>query len=1127
MIDTEILEDYGSEARELLDEMDHNLIRLEKEGSSPELLNNIFRAVHCIKGSAEYIGLERSSTLTHGIENLLDRLREGAAALTPPIVDFLFRAKDLISTLVSEVSQHHAERSEISGVMEELDRFLMQAPDDGLADKSLTASSLASQVVETGFLASESASEEVVPADGASSIPDEAQEVISEAEQDAATTATRPEDTIPEKLSADEYAFRPEPFQDAEPTLADVFDQSESNDTTVVPTEEEAESPFGLTHLREGSLEETVSHVLSISLYLDDLQDGLNEEEALSFIMQKIGVLREHPSFSTRQDMLDILDSMEERLMAVAEGPATQYSENVEGLRGLLHALRPYYPPDLFPLDQKTGEDRQAYLMSGKGQPSEPPIPSAFAEELAQVPGITSPIADALVQAGYVSWDGIASADLASLTEVEGVSPSLARSLLHAAGVTPPVPKPVPVPVARPREDRSLLADVDDDLLKEFEGIFVPPEAREAEGKSDSAPSEIAADLLEELGSVGETDREIMEIFLSYGWEIVEKLRPLVRTMEESGAERSTLEKAADLIKHIRSSSTYMDYQGLASFLDQWYEKTLWAASRIESISRADLEFMNEYLQRFQQFLHGLERALNPASTFEPGASQAGEAPYELIAYSTRERSGARPEEVPSESSERFVGVAATTEHGEPAAERAEVPEAGEAPPAEAGAQVVPASDFGHDGALVKTMRVDSSKVDLLLNQVGELVVNRSYVEQLSFELKEFQRLLMTTKVVGKRELSVVKDLILKVGQVSLSLGRVSTDIQEGVMKLRMLPIGQLFNRMPRLIRDLSRRVGKVVNLEVYGGDTEVDKRVIEQIYNPLVHLIRNSVDHGIEDPETRKRLGKGEEGSVILRAYSEGNQVVIDVEDDGSGIDRRAVLRKAVESRLLDGQDLENISTQEVYNFLFLPGFSTSEKVTRTSGRGVGMDVVKKDVEKINGHVEIESWETRGTRISIKIPLTLAIIQTLLIRSGKHHFAIPLTSVREIVQVNRNDIQTIEGFEVIKFRHETIPVLRVSEIFKLEETREARFLVIATAGPKTIGFLVESLLGEQDVVIKPLAEHVCEIRGLAGSTILGDGTIALVMDVTEIVDDIMFQQRQLGIQGGPYARSESVAGIR
>jgi two-component system chemotaxis sensor kinase CheA len=255
------------------------------------------------------------------------------------------------------------------------------------------------------------------------------------------------------------------------------------------------------------------------------------------------------------------------------------------------------------------------------------------------------------------------------------------------------------------------------------------------------------------------------------------------------------------------------------------------------------------------------------------------------------------------------------------------------------------------------------------------------------------------------------------------------------------------------------------------------------------------------------------EDGSITLSAYSQGNQVIIDVEDDGGGINSSAVLAKAVENRLVDAQDTAAMGTQEMYNLLFVPGFSTSKKVTRTSGRGVGMDVVKKDVEKINGHVEIESWENQGTRISIKIPLTLAIIQTLLIRAGKHVFAVPLTSVREIIQVSPREIITIEGFEVIKFREETIPVLRVSEVFKLKDydsSKHPRFLVLAAAGVKTVGFLVEELIGEQDVVIKPLAEHVCESRGLAGSTILGDGTIALVLDVMEVIEDVIAQQKQL-----------------
>jgi two-component system, chemotaxis family, sensor kinase CheA len=240
--------------------------------------------------------------------------------------------------------------------------------------------------------------------------------------------------------------------------------------------------------------------------------------------------------------------------------------------------------------------------------------------------------------------------------------------------------------------------------------------------------------------------------------------------------------------------------------------------------------------------------------------------------------------------------------------------------------------------------------------------------------------------------------------------------------------------------------------------------------------------------------------------------------------------MEKAIESRLLDSQDTKTVSPQDLYNLLFVPGFSTSKRVTRTSGRGVGMDVVKKDVEKINGHVEIESVEHEGTRISIKIPLTLAIIQTLLIRTGKHVFAIPLTSVREIIQISPKEITTIEGFEVIKFRHETIPVLRVNEVFKLkgyDSTRQARFLVLAAAGAKSVGFLVEELIGEQDVVIKPLAEHVCEIRGLAGSTILGDGTIALVLDVMEVIEDVIIQQRQLSQSGYRYAQTEQRAALQ
>jgi two-component system chemotaxis sensor kinase CheA len=668
---------------------------------------------------------------------------------------------------------------------------------------------------------------------------------------------------------------------------------------------------------------------------------------------------------------------------------------------------------------------------------------------------------------------------------------------------------------------------------------------------------------LGELDTMGQdADREIMEIFLAYGWEIVDKLRQVAGRIKPGVVEASDLETCADLIKSIRSSSAYMDFQSLAAFLDEWYDRTITAAERAESLSADDLHFMEENRSRFEDFLAGLDSVLSPEAALNGHRVAPEEVALSVttadlsqkpVQEEPRVATMANPHTTPVTFPDELLrtveqpgpadiaaraGSAATEEttteriQREAAPEPSPVPTGELAPPPlsdRVAADMPIPRDLSQEGAMVRTMRVDSAKVDVLLNQVGELVVNRSYVEQLSLELKNFHRNLLSVSQLSKKELQTLKDFALKVGEASLSLGRTANDIQEGVMKLRMLPIGQLFNRMPRLIRDLSRRVGKVVALEVRGGDTEVDKRVIEQIYNPLVHLIRNAVDHGIEDKETRRKLGKREEGTISLNAYSQGNQVVIDVEDDGAGINTKAVLEKAVESRLIEPQDAKGLNAQDIQNFLFIPGFSTSKRVTRTSGRGVGMDVVKKDVEKINGHVEIESEERQGTRISIRIPLTLAIIQTLLIRVQNHVFAIPLTSVREILQVASQEISTIEGFEVIKFREETIPILRIDQVFKLkeyDESKQPRFLVLAMVGMKTVGLLVEELIGEQDVVIKPLAEHVCESRGLAGSTILGDGTIALVLDVTEMVEDVINRQRLLAASGARFFQTGRLASV-
>jgi len=1169
MIDTEIVQDYSSEARELLEEMDSSLMKVEKEGATPELLNTIFRAVHCIKGSAEYIGLERSSTLTHGVENLLDRVREGVLQLTPQIIDFLFRSKDLIALLIQEVAKHHEERSEISGMMAELENFISQSEQTAAESHAGRESAVpeATEMERTAVIVEETG-QEPRPEQALLDMPSETSGAKTEERYDHEQRSYDVGDY--EQVTADLGATDTStaPTEELEPGTG-AGPEAEGAPTL---EEKDLEKPLPATPVAQASEEElrialgeTVPHILSISLFLDDLQDGLNPADAITSILSEIESFRETVSPVHHAQIRSVLDRLAKHVASIDStlGPVTP--EEIEDLRAFLQELRPCYPEEVFPMEATKAAGTRPSTREKEAAETEAKR-LAFVRQLAAIPDIGVTLAEAIADAGYLSMEQVAQADWESLKQVPGLRPAMVEAILSSAGAASgPVPQvvskeamaaPDRAPIPR-SPDRSLLADVDDELLKAFEGIFGDVTAAAAVPSVDSsARDNPAADMLAEVGTVGEeADREIIEIFMSYGWEVLDKLEPLVSKIAQHSADLSHFNGCAELIRLIRSSSSYMDYQKLAAFLDEWYEKTLWCSERIDSLSPKDVAFMEDSLSQFRNFLSGLELALKPeyglaAAPHAPTEQLASVSPHaerekmtsirsaglkgvmrpeEAVSPETTSEAGSYPEETPTRELEKARQQLEKTR--ELKASSAESTDRGGVTTEELTAGLsapegpVP-SILTPESALVKTMRVDSGKVDALLNQVGELVVNRSYVEQLSLELKELQRSLLIGTEIGKREIQFIKDLSLKVGEASLSLGRVANDIQEGVMKLRMLPVGQLFNRMPRLIRDLSRRVGKIIELDVYGGDTEVDKRVIEQIYNPLVHLIRNAVDHGIEDVATRRQSGKKEEGTITLRAYSQGNQVVIDVEDDGVGIDTSAVVDKAVEDRLIEAQDVKGLAPQDIYSFLFVPGFSTSKKVTRTSGRGVGMDVVKKDVEKINGHVEIESWANQGTRVSIRIPLTLAIIQTLLVRVGKHVFAIPLTSVREIITVSSQEIITIEGFEVIKFREETIPVLRFNEVFNMvlpPDSKPPKFLILAIAGTKTVGLLVEDLIGEQDVVIKPLAEHVCHVRGLAGSTILGDGTISLVLDVTEMIDDIVAQQRQLAVLSPRFGRPSEV----
>jgi two-component system chemotaxis sensor kinase CheA len=382
--------------------------------------------------------------------------------------------------------------------------------------------------------------------------------------------------------------------------------------------------------------------------------------------------------------------------------------------------------------------------------------------------------------------------------------------------------------------------------------------------------------------------------------------------------------------------------------------------------------------------------------------------------------------------------------------------------------------------AVEKTVRVETAKLDTLVNLVGELIINRTHVVE-----------------QGKR---IGNELL---GNSLEQLERITTELQGAVMTLRMVPIRQVFDRFPRMIRDLSLEKGKKLELIITGEETELDRTIVNQIGDPLVHLLRNAVDHGIEDAEERKRKGKDPVGKIFLEARHEGSHVVVSVEDDGAGINVDIIRRKALEKSIIKREELDLLTPEETIHLIFHSGFSTSEKITDVSGRGVGMDVVKTAIEALNGNVEVKSEPEKGTKFILRLPLTLAIIKTLMVKNEKEIFAIPIETIRENLVVERNEIKTIGQDKVITLREEVLPLYCLKEKLKLGSFQEQKAypVVIVQAADKKAGFIVDELMGQQEIVIKSLSSFIKDVKGVTGATVLGDGKVSLILDVVGLLE--------------------------
>lgn len=380
-----------------------------------------------------------------------------------------------------------------------------------------------------------------------------------------------------------------------------------------------------------------------------------------------------------------------------------------------------------------------------------------------------------------------------------------------------------------------------------------------------------------------------------------------------------------------------------------------------------------------------------------------------------------------------------------------------------------------------KTIRVNINRLDGLMNLFEELVIDRGRLEQISADLKHGE----LTETVER-------------------MTRITGDLQTLILNMRMVPIEQVFNRFPRMVRQLSKDLGKKINLEIIGADTELDRTVIDEIGDPLVHLIRNGLDHGIETPEERKSKGKPEEGKLQLKAYHSGNHVFIEISDDGAGIKRENILQKAIANQIVTEEEGQSLTDQEVFQLMMASGFSTAEQISDISGRGVGLDVVKNTIESLGGSISISSEEGAGSTFSIQLPLTLSIITVLLVEVGYEKYAVPLSSIIETAVIPRSEIYSAHNKQVIDFRGKVVPLISLKDVLNVPDARdEDEFLsiVIIRKGDKMAGLIVDTFIGQQEIVLKSLGDYLGEVFAISGATILGDGQVALIIDTNALIN--------------------------
>ncbi len=1106
-IDLSLLPDFIVEAEEHLEELEALLLKLVQQPDDLELLNDIFRPIHTIKGGAQYIGLEKISQLSHRLEDLLDLLRNGNLPSNNEIVEVLISAADRINHLVKELEATQHEESEVDDLLQRLGEWVDE--DGGTAVERVT---------------------------------------------EAPSAATEPSTSDSAYASGEDrelYEIFEQHLQDNYEGLAAQLQQLAAGEDVIAALQQSLNL---LGQMRSSAnYMDYVDLVQRYQIWMGELENLLQQAQGGEPLMLD-GLLRNMQELA---DLFPVLGSIElpsadtligavgeagdisdavARAFAQGSAPETE-SAATEVEEQRLADTEPAEEAgniDFSLLDdyiieaEEHLDEMEALLLQLVAQPSNLDLLNDIFRTVHSIKGSAQYIGlSKISRLTHVQEDLL---DLLRSGEIESDS-TLVDLLIAARDRILRINGEL-------KQSQREQSEVDDlvELLNSVLNKAQPAATAPMEEETAETSREPVITPYQE-----EDDQELFSIFLDHMQEQHDGIVALLNALD-SGADRvETLDSCEELVEKLSSSANYMDYVDLVQRYKVWLNEIDKTRDELRLGAEASIAFMQQNLSELRALFPQLQLA---AAAQQPEPESESESSFKVVvnepvaggledtlAKKTGGERAAPVQALPSLDEQLFDSLSGALERSLPqgsdnqeydtlnkifdelvsggtrgvekavpsAVAPAKTPLPAEAPAARADSK---AKRESAESKVKKSVRVDAEKIDTLMNQVGELVVDRSYFFQLMTEMRNLQRHLKDTLGLEQKEVKLLRTFTYRLGEAIASLGRTSNDLQEGVMKMRMLPISQIFNRYPRLVHDLTRNSEKSVNLVVKGEDTELDRMIVEELSDPLIHIIRNAVDHGLETVAERRAEGKSDEGTLVLEAYQESNHIVIEVTDDGKGIDPQRVRQKAIAKGLYSADELERFTNDEIIGLIMTAGFSTADKITGTSGRGVGMDVVKKNIEKLNGTLEIDSKVGVGTQMRLKIPLTLAIIHALMVRVSKDLFTIPLANVDETVRIFKDETSTVEGVEVIHLRGETLPIFRLSTLFGENGAtqQDKSFVVIVSVGGQRTGFVVDELLGQEEVVIKPLADYVQDKSGFSGATIIGDGRISLILDVYEMV---------------------------